>query len=102
MRAHTVVATALSAAAASTASDVAARDDLAYSPPFYPSPWMSPQAQGWEESYARAAEFVSQLTLAEKVNLTTGIGWQSAQCVSQTKPPRHATAGKRIADSAWV
>ncbi|KAF3064528.1 putative beta-glucosidase A [Daldinia childiae] len=57
--------------------------DLAYSEPHYPSPWMNPTAQGWEDAYAKAREFVSQLTLAEKVNLTTGVGWQGEQCVGQ-------------------
>lgn len=46
----------------------------AYSPPFYPSPWMDPNAPGWEQAYAQAKEFVSGLTLLEKVNLTTGVG----------------------------
>lgn len=50
------------------------RDDLATSPPVYPSPWMNPQAVGWEEAYEKAKDFVSQLTLMEKVNLTTGVG----------------------------
>lgn len=47
---------------------------LAYSEPYYPSPWMDPKAYGWEEAYEKAAAFVSQLTLEEKVNLTTGVG----------------------------
>lgn len=59
------------------------RDDLASSPPVYPSPWMNPTALGWEEAYAKAKDFVSQLTLLEKVNLTTGIGWLGGQCVGQ-------------------
>ncbi|RYO87722.1 hypothetical protein DL766_005008 [Monosporascus sp. MC13-8B] len=50
------------------------RDDWAFSPPHYPSPWMNPTAAGWEEAYAKAKAFVSQLTLMEKVNLTTGVG----------------------------
>ena len=59
----------------STDTQKIARDnDLAYSPPHYPSPWMNPNAQGWEDAYAKAKEFVSQLTLLEKVNLTTGVG----------------------------
>lgn len=44
------------------------------SPPFYPSPWMNPNAVGWEEAYAKAKDFVAQMTLMEKVNITTGIG----------------------------
>jgi beta-glucosidase len=54
--------------------EVVTRDTLAYSPPHYPSPWMDPNAVGWEEAYAKAKSFVSQLTLMEKVNLTTGVG----------------------------
>ncbi|KAK0737159.1 glycosyl hydrolase family 3 N terminal domain-containing protein [Apiosordaria backusii] len=56
---------------------------LEYSPPVYPSPWMNPEADGWEEAYQQAREFVSQMTLLEKVNLTTGTGWASEQCVGQ-------------------
>lgn len=36
---------------------------------------MNPKALGWEESYAKAKDFVSQLTLLEKVNITTGVGY---------------------------
>ncbi|KIH89315.1 beta-glucosidase [Sporothrix brasiliensis 5110] len=55
----------------------------AKSPPFYPAPWMNPNADGWESAYIQAKQFVSQLTLLEKVNLTTGVGWQGEQCVGQ-------------------
>lgn len=48
--------------------------ELAFSPPVYPSPWMNPSAEGWEDAYAKAKDFVSQMTLLEKVNLTTGVG----------------------------
>jgi beta-glucosidase len=44
------------------------------SDPFYPSPWMTPGVVGWEEAYLKARDFVSQLTLTEKINLTTGVG----------------------------
>ncbi|KAJ2899584.1 uncharacterized protein MKZ38_002958 [Zalerion maritima] len=57
------------------------RDDLSYSEPSYPSPWMDPEADGWQDAYAKAKDFVSQLTLLEKVNLTTGVGWMSERCV---------------------
>ena len=75
----------ISTAAASPSADGADfqlhKRDLAYSPPSYPSPWMDPEAKGWEDAYAKAKAFVSQMTLLEKVNLTTGTGWMSAQCV---------------------
>ncbi|KAJ4303979.1 beta-glucosidase [Collariella sp. IMI 366227] len=57
---------------------------LAHSAPFYPSPWMDPDADGWNEAYAKARDFVSQMTLLEKVNLTTGVGWAAEQCVGQS------------------
>ena len=43
------------------------------SPPFYPSPWTE-GAGDWADAYAKAKDFVSKLTLLEKVNLTTGVG----------------------------
>lgn len=59
-----------------------ASEDARYSPPFYPSPWMTGQGE-WADAYAKARDFVSQLTLLEKVNLTTGVGWEGEQCVGQ-------------------
>ncbi|KAI9740238.1 MAG: hypothetical protein M1834_004816 [Cirrosporium novae-zelandiae] len=55
------------------------------SPPSYPSPWGSGTGD-WAEAYEKARAFVKQMTLVEKVNLTTGTGplgvrdtdWQSA------------------------
>lgn len=49
-----------------------ATSTLAYSPPFYPSPWITGTGE-WSDAYAKAKDFVSQLTLLEKVNLTTGM-----------------------------
>jgi beta-glucosidase len=43
------------------------------SDPYYPSPWMN-GAGDWAAAYEKARAFVSQLTLLEKVNLTTGVG----------------------------
>ncbi|KAI5287360.1 hypothetical protein KEM54_006045, partial [Ascosphaera aggregata] len=56
---------------------------IAYSPPYYPSPWMDGQGD-WAEAYQKAKAFVSQLTLAEKVNLTTGTGYSMDACIGQT------------------
>ncbi|KAK5135458.1 hypothetical protein LTR08_005246 [Meristemomyces frigidus] len=50
------------------------------SPPSYPSPWGEGLGD-WEAAYAQAHAFVSQLTLLEKVNLTTGVGWEGEKCV---------------------
>ena len=49
------------------------RSEPAGSLSYYPSPWMDPNSE-WADAYARATDFVSQLTLLEKVNLTTGLG----------------------------
>lgn len=62
----------------------------AFSPPVYPSPWMNPDAPGWEEAYALARDFVSQMTLLEKVNLTTGVGY-----VYSLFPASPASAARR-------
>lgn len=35
----------------------------------------------WAEAYRQAQAFVNQLTILEKVNLTTGTGWQQDRCV---------------------
>ena len=54
----------------------AAAVDATFSPPYYPSPWTS-GAGDWASAYAKATAFVSQLTLIEKINLTTGVGYVS-------------------------
>ncbi|KAH1291192.1 hypothetical protein KXW39_002520 [Aspergillus fumigatus] len=69
--------------AALTAASVANAQELAFSPPFYPSPWADGQGE-WADAHRRAVEIVSQMTLAEKVNLTTGTGWEMDRCVGQT------------------
>lgn len=68
----------------------------ATSPPKYPSPWIdadfnwedpSPvptNGRTWAQAYDKAVQFVSQLTLLEKVNLTTGVGWEGGRCVGNT------------------
>ncbi|KAI5854414.1 beta-glucosidase-related glycosidase [Tricharina praecox] len=55
------------------------------SPPYYPSPkggWIA----DWSVAYAKAAQMVGQMTLAEKVNITTTIGWSQGLCVGNTGP----------------
>ncbi|CAG8604297.1 11062_t:CDS:2, partial [Scutellospora calospora] len=69
------------------------------SPPKYPSPWGSGDGD-WAEAYKKAIEVVKQLTLEEKVNLTTGSGWQQEQCVGQTGGvPRLGIRGQCLQDS---
>ncbi|KAJ5084569.1 hypothetical protein NUU61_009148 [Penicillium alfredii] len=85
--------------AALTAASVASAKDLAYSPPYYPSPWMTGEGD-WSEAYRRAVEFVSNLTLAEKVNITTGSGWEQERCVGETGGvPRLGMWGMCMQDS---
>ncbi|KAL8935612.1 MAG: hypothetical protein Q9216_005338 [Gyalolechia sp. 2 TL-2023] len=71
----------------------------AFSPPYYPSPWGS-GAGDWASAYERARAFVGQLTLLEKVNLTTGVGWQGERCVGETGAiPRLGFRGLCLQDS---
>jgi beta-glucosidase len=44
---------------------------------------MSPTGS-WAEAYAKAAQSVSQLTLLEKFNLTTGTGYINGRCFGET------------------
>ena len=55
------------------------------SPPWYPSP-KGGYVKSWEESYRKAAEMVSKMTLPEKVNVTTGTGWSMGPGVGNTGP----------------
>lgn len=57
---------------------------LATFEPSFPSPWGTGGPGGWDEAYAKAHAFVSQLTLLEKVNLTTGTGNQADLCTGNT------------------
>lgn len=41
--------------------------------PYYPTPYGG-WADDWSESYEKAVNLVSQMTLAEKVNITAGTG----------------------------
>ncbi|KNG44253.1 glycoside hydrolase family 3 protein [Stemphylium lycopersici] len=52
-------------------------------PPYYPTPhggWVS----DWSESYRKASLLVSNMTLAEKTNLTAGTGIFMGRCVGNT------------------
>lgn len=58
------------------------------SPPWYPSPQGGTSA-GWAASYSRAAKMVEKMTLAEKVNVTTGVGWKMGPAVGSNGPAVH-------------
>ena len=84
-----ILAASLSQVQASSSDDAAAnhaqkRDSVpdGYTAnPYYPTPkggWVS----SWAGAYAKAAAVVSQMTLAEKVNLTTGTGLYFVRCLS--------------------
>ncbi len=66
------------------------QDEPAYgrSPPWYPAP-KGGIAQTWAASYEKAAEMVGKMTLAEKVNVTTGTGWQMGLAVGTNGPAVH-------------
>lgn len=56
--------------------------------------------QGWDHAYKKAVEFVSGLTLLEKVNITTGTGWMQDLCVGATGGiPRLGFSGFCLQDS---
>lgn len=38
----------------------------------------------WDEAYLRAGELVGQMSLEQKVNITTGLGWMTGACVGNT------------------
>lgn len=56
-----------------------------HSPPWYPTPKGGTDA-AWAKSYKKAAKLVKQMTLVEKVNVTTGTGWSMGPCVGNTGP----------------
>ena len=56
-----------------------------HSPPWYPTP-LGGQLDTWKESYEKAEKMVQKMSLTEKVNVTTGVGWQMGLCVGNTGP----------------
>jgi beta-glucosidase len=67
-------------------SSIAARDAVPnryVAAPYYPTPpggWVA----SWSEAYAKAAKVVQNMTLVEKVNLTSGTGYLMGPCVGNT------------------
>jgi len=58
------------------------------SPPWYPTPRGGASAS-WAESYRKASAMVGRMTLAEKVNVTTGTGWMMGLAVGTNGPAVH-------------
>ncbi|KAK9469439.1 glycosyl hydrolase family 3 N terminal domain-containing protein [Lipomyces arxii] len=54
------------------------------SPPVYPAPMGGMIDGEWNDAYTKARAFVANLTLLEKVNITSGTGWQMGPCVGNT------------------
>ncbi|CAA7266631.1 unnamed protein product [Cyclocybe aegerita] len=50
-------------------------------PPVATPPNMSPE---WQAAYEKARVAVARLSLQDKVNLATGVGWQNGHCVGNT------------------
>ena len=55
------------------------------SPPWYPSPRGGVMPR-WELAYEKAWDAVRNMSLTEKVNITTGTGWEMGLCVGNTGP----------------
>ncbi|KAJ5092457.1 CAZyme family GH3 [Penicillium alfredii] len=53
--------------------------------PWYPTPRGGTSVK-WNESYSKAQDLVKRMSLTEKVNVTTGIGWEMGPCVGNTGP----------------
>lgn len=80
MRIHAAAAAALLSLSAGSG---ASAQELATFEPSFPSPWGG-GGPGWDEAYVKARAFVRNLTLLEKVNLTTGTGNQADLCTGNT------------------
>jgi beta-glucosidase-like glycosyl hydrolase len=59
------------------------------SPPWYPAP-PGGTLEPWQDSYEKARTMVDKMSLLEKVNITTGVGWASDFCVGNTAPAPEA------------
>ncbi|RVD82579.1 uncharacterized protein DFL_007001 [Arthrobotrys flagrans] len=72
-----------------------------HSPPAYPPPiGTGNNSPEWSEAYSKAQAVVAQMTIAEKVNLTSGVGWEGEQCVGNTGGvPRLGIRGLCLQDS---
>lgn len=58
-------------------------ENLATSEGWFPAP-RGGSDPAWVEAYRKAAKLVGKMSLLEKVNVTTGTGWQMGPCVGNT------------------
>lgn len=58
----------------------------ATSPPWFPSPEVGTVVTDlrWKAALEKAQQTVANMTLPEKVNVTTGVGWEMGMCVGNT------------------
>ncbi|KAJ0425265.1 putative beta-glucosidase E [Aspergillus carlsbadensis] len=62
--------------------------DMPGSGSYFPTP-RGGTLKNWAGSYEKAAKLVEQMTLIEKINITTGTGWMMGMCVGNTGPAKH-------------
>lgn len=62
------------------------KDAYKVSPPYYPAPEIGrvPTDLRWRAALKVAQDLVANMTLIEKVNMTTGTGWEMGACVGNT------------------
>ncbi|KAJ8591217.1 glycoside hydrolase family 3 protein [Rhizopogon salebrosus TDB-379] len=61
--------------------------DPLYPPPVSADPTVVPDfAPAWATAYTKAMAMISNFTIPQKVNITTGVGWANGLCVGNTPP----------------
>ncbi|KAF8548408.1 glycoside hydrolase family 3 protein [Imleria badia] len=61
--------------------------DPLYPPPVSPDPVIVPDfAPAWAIAYSKAQALISNYTIEQKVNITTGVGWENGPCVGNIPP----------------
>lgn len=61
--------------------------DPLYPPPVSADPVVVPDfAPAWAAAYTKAMSMISNFTIQQKVNITTGVGWANGLCVGNTPP----------------
>ncbi|KAG2133786.1 glycoside hydrolase superfamily [Suillus bovinus] len=61
--------------------------DPLYPPPINADPMVVPDfAPAWAAAYTKAMSMISNFTIQQKVNITTGVGWGNGLCAGNTPP----------------